>query len=220
MIRVVIADDQRLVREGLAAILGAEADLEVVALADDGAAAVAAAREHRPDVVVMDVRMPRVDGITATAQVSRLPEPPHVLVLTTFDLDEYVFDALKAGAAGFLLKDAPRGRLAEAVRTVAAGETLLDPAVTKRIVERYVRSDAPVAGRAVSLDGLTPREAEVLREVANGLSNKEIAARLFVGESTVKTHVASILRKLGLRDRVQAVVAAYESGLVSPGGTE
>ena len=215
MIRLVIADDQSLVRHGLEAILSAETDLDVIGMASDGAEAISLSRELHPDVVVMDIRMPKVDGITATRQITRQPEPPHVLVLTTFDLDEYVFDALKAGAAGFLLKDAPRGRLAEAVRTVAAGDTLLDPAVTRRLVERHLRVP-PIAQPAVALSRLTPRELDVLAEVARGLSNREIADRLIVGEATVKTHVASILHKLSLRDRVQAVVAAYESGLVHP----
>ena len=214
MIRVVVADDQQLVREGFAAILSADPDLDVVGLARDGIEAVQATREHRPDVVVMDVRMPRLDGIAATGHVMQLPDPPSVLILTTFDLDEYVYEAMRSGAAGFLLKDAPPGRLAEAIRTVAAGDTLVDPAVTRRLVERFVRR-APRA----DIDVLTPREREVLVEIARGRSNSEIAERLVVSEATVKTHVAAILRKHGLRDRAQAVVLAYESGLVEPGDT-
>ena len=212
MIRVVVADDQELVREGFAAILSAAPDLDVVALARDGVEAVQASREHGPDVVVMDVRMPRLDGIEATGHVMQLPDPPSVLILTTFDLDEYVFEAMRNGAAGFLLKDAPPGRLAEAIRTVAAGDTLVDPAVTRRLVERFVRR-----GPRADVDDLTRREREVLVEVARGRSNSEIAERLVVSEATVKTHVAAILRKHGLRDRAQAVVLAYESGLVEPG---
>jgi DNA-binding NarL/FixJ family response regulator len=212
VIRVVVADDQELVREGFAAILSADPGIEVVGLACDGVEAVRATREHRPHVVVMDVRMPRLDGIAATAQVMRLPEPASVLILTTFDLDEYVFEALRNGAAGFLLKDAPPGRLAEAIRTVAAGDTLVDPAVTRRLVERFVQR-----GPRADIDALTRREREVLVEIARGRSNSEIAERLVVSEATVKTHVAAILRKHGLRDRAQAVVLAYESGLVEPG---
>lgn len=214
MIRVVVADDQRLVREGFAAILGSEPDLDVVAVAGDGAEALEAVSRTHPDVVVMDIRMPGVDGIEATRRIARTANPPHVLVLTTFDLDEYVYDALRAGAAGFLLKDAPRGRLAEAVRTVAAGEALLDPTVTRRLVERFMKPTADPE----ALGSLTEREIDVLRAAATGLSNREIAEHLVISEWTVKTHVASILRKLGVRDRVQAVVRAYQCGLVEPGG--
>lgn len=214
MIRIVVADDQRLVREGFAAILGNEPDLEVVGVAGDGAEALDVVRRTEPDVVVMDIRMPKIDGIAATQQIARLPDPPHVLVLTTFDLDEYVYDALRAGAAGFLLKDAPRGRLAEAVRTVADGEALLDPTVTRRLVERFMKPSADPE----ALASLTEREVEVLRAAAAGLSNHEIAEHLVISEWTVKTHVANILRKLGVRDRVQAVVRAYQCGLVQPGG--
>jgi len=213
MTTVLIADDQQLVREGFAAILGAEPDLEVVATAEDGRDAIQAVRRTSPDVVLMDVRMPRLDGISATRQLMELPDPPKVLVLTTFDLDEYVYEALCAGAAGFLLKDAPRGRLAAAIRTVAAGEQLLDPVVTRRLIERFVRPTT----RPQLAASLTPREVEVLREIAAGKSNPETALALHISEWTVKTHVVSILAKLGVRDRVQAVVVAYESGLVEPG---
>ena len=213
MISVVVADDQELVRDGFGAILSMEDGLEVVALAADGLEAVRIAERLRPDVVLMDIRMPGLDGIAATRRLMALPHPPRVLVLTTFDLDEYVFDALKAGASGFLLKDAPRGRLAEAVRTVAAGETLLDPAVTRRLVERHVN---PVTDPS-RIAALTAREKDVLRAIAQGWSNSTIALNLFISEATVKTHVAAILRKSALRDRAQAVVLAYESGLVEPG---
>ncbi|MEV3924673.1 response regulator transcription factor [Actinomadura coerulea] len=215
-VRVVVADDQEVVRAGFGALLGTQPDLEVVATAADGAAAVRVCRDHRPDVVLMDVRMPVMDGIEATRRVTAEPDPPRVLMLTTFDLDEHVYDALVAGASGFLLKDVTAERLFDAVRVVAAGEALLAPAVTRRLIGEFARlrprppSPGPVLGE------LTPRETEVLRLVAAGLSNAEIAGRLVVGEETVKTHVSRILRKLGLRDRVQAVVAAYESGLVLP----
>lgn len=213
MIRIVIADDQQLVRDGFAAILSMEPDVEVVGAAADGREAVALVAELAPDVAVMDVRMPRLDGIGATRLLMDLPQPPRVLMLTTFDLDEYVFEAIQAGASGFLLKDAPRGRLAEAIRTVALGDTLLDPAVTRRLVERHLRSrpDADL------ISALTGREKEVLAEVAKGLSNTEIAAQLFISVPTVKTHLAAVLRKCGIRDRAQAVVLAYESGLIEPG---
>lgn len=213
MIRIVIADDQQLVRDGFAAILSMEPDVEVVGAAADGREAVALVAELAPDVAVMDVRMPRLDGIGATRLLMDLPQPPRVLMLTTFDLDEYVFDAIQAGASGFLLKDAPRGRLAEAIRTVALGDTLLDPAVTRRLVERHLRSrpDADL------ISPLTLREKQVLTEVAKGLSNTEIAAQLFISVPTVKTHLAAVLRKCGIRDRAQAVVLAYESGLIEPG---
>ena len=214
MIRLVVADDQAMVREGLAAILGAEDDLEVVATAADGAEAVAAARRVRPDVVVMDVRMPGMDGIEATRLIVNAGLA-RVLVLTTFDLDEYVYDAVRAGASGFLLKDAPRERLAEAIRAVARGDMLVDPAVTRRLVERFARTHEPDQRRLASL---TTREREVLVEIGRGLSNPEIASALFVGEATVKTHITALLRKLELRDRVQAVILAYECGLVRPGG--
>ncbi len=216
MIRVVLADDQRLVRTGLRMILAAVDDVEVVGEAADGHEAVAVCAEQRPDVVLMDVRMPGLDGIDATREVVAAEDPPRVLVLTTFDLDDVVYDALRAGASGFLLKDAPEDRLVTAIRVVAEGGSLFAPSVTRRLIEEFARAreDRPAP---VSLSTLTDRETEVLRAVARGLSNVEIGAELYVSENTVKTHVARILMKLGLRDRVQAVVLAYESGLVGPG---
>jgi DNA-binding NarL/FixJ family response regulator len=213
-IRVVIADDQAMVRDGLAAILGVEPDLEVVATAADGAEAIAAVRRTSPDVAVLDVRMPVMGGIDAARAITSRTET-RVLVLTTFDLDAHVFDAVSAGASGFLLKDAPRGRLVEAIRAVHRGDMLVDQVVTRRLVERFARTRSTSDER---LADLTAREREVLVQLAHGLSNAEIAAELFVGEATVKTHVTAVLRKLGLRDRVQAVVLAYEVGLVTPGG--
>ncbi len=216
MIRVVLADDQPLVRTGLRMILAAESDIEVVGEVADGRQAIAACTELTPDVVLMDVRMPEVDGIEATRVVTRLVDPPRVLVLTTFDLDEIVYDALRAGASGFLLKDAPEERLTTAIRVVAEGGSLFAPSVTRRLIEEFARRTD--ARPAPELNALTDREHEVLRLVARGLSNAEIAAELFVSENTVKTHVARLLMKLGVRDRVQAVVLAYESGLVRPSG--
>jgi len=220
-IRVVLADDQALVRAGFRLILEAQDDIDVVGEAADGAEAVELAAAARPDVVLMDIRMPRMDGIAATAELQRLPEPPRVLVLTTFDLDEYVFDALRAGAAGFLLKDVTREELVRAVRIVAAGDSLLSPSVTRRLIAEFtaLRRESSPAVPGPKLAGLTAREHDVLRQLARGLSNAEIAAELVVSEHTVKTHVASILTKLGIRDRVQAVIAAYEAGLVEPGRT-
>ena len=217
MIRVLVADDQPLVRDGLAAIIGSDADLELVGEAATGREAVARCRELRPDVVVMDIRMPEMDGIEATRAILRVPGVPRarVLVLTTFDVDDYVYEALRAGASGFLLKDAPRHQLLSAIRTVASGDTLLAPAVTRRLVERHLRQPDPSASDA--LEELTAREREVLVLVGNGLSNAEIADRLALGESTVKTHIGRVFDKLGLRDRAQAVVLAYETGLVTPG---
>jgi DNA-binding NarL/FixJ family response regulator len=219
VIRVVIADDQDLVREGLRMMLEAEDDIEVVGEAGDGAAALNAARAHDPDVLLMDVRMPHLDGIEATARLVRADSRTRVLVLTTFDLDEYVYRAMKAGASGFLLKDASREQLASAVRTVATGEALLAPAITRRLLEDFCRRPPPSAGLPPIAENLSPRELEVLRKLAQGMSNAEIAADLFLSDATVKSHVARILSKLDLRDRVQAVVFAYESGLVRPGGT-
>ena len=212
-IRVVIADDQPLVRTGLRMILRPEADLEVIGEAADGAEAIALCRAEAPDVVLMDVRMPGVDGITATREVTALGSAVRVLVLTTFDLDEVVYDALRAGASGFLLKDAPEERLVSAIRVIAEGGSMFAPSVTRRLIEEFA-SRSP---RARSLEGLSRRETEVLCLVARGRSNAEIAAELFVSENTVKTHVARIFAKLGARDRVQAVVMAYESGLVRGG---
>ena len=217
MIRVLVADDQALVRAGFRAILEEQDDLEVVGEAEDGGQAVAISRDLRPDVLLMDVRMPGVDGIEATQRLFHDGDAPRVLILTTFDLDEYVYEALKAGASGFLLKDAPRDQLVAAVRTVAAGEALLAPALVRRLIEDFVRRPAPGADRPTELNDLTERELEVLTLVARGLANAEIAKRLFVSEATVRTHVTHILAKLGLRDRVQAVVLAYESGLVRAG---
>ncbi|GIF77514.1 response regulator [Asanoa siamensis] len=213
-IRVLVADDQELVRGGFALILDAQPDITVVGEAADGVEAVAAAERLRPDVVLMDVRMPHLDGIQATARICAASDT-RVLVLTTFDLDEYVYDALRAGASGFLLKDMRRDDLVNAVRVVAGGEALLAPTVTRRLIADVVSRAAPrrVDGR---LSALTGRETETLKAVARGLSNAEIAGELFVTEHTVKTHVSNLLTKLGLRDRVQAVVLAYETGLVVP----
>lgn len=213
MIRVLIADDQPLVRTGLRMILSTEPGIEVVAEAVDGAQAVALCERHRPDVALMDVRMPGVDGIAATRAITAGDDPPRVLVLTTFDLDEVVYDALRAGASGFLLKDAPEDRLVTAIHVVAEGGSLFAPSVTRRLIEEFA-TRAPRQGAPVS--GLTEREHEVLGLVARGLSNAEIARELVVSENTVKTHVARLLMKLGVRNRVQAVVLAYESGLVRP----
>lgn len=215
-LRVLIVDDQALVRVGLRMIVESDADLRVVGEAANGLEAVAAAVETRPDVVLMDVRMPEMDGIEATRRTTALEPAPKVLVLTTFDLDEHAFAALRAGASGFLLKEAPPEQLLAGIRTVAAGEQLLAPSLTRRLIERFSTSSPPAAPPA--LDVLTPREREVLGLVARALTNAEIAASLVVSETTVKTHVARILMKLGLRDRVQAVVLAYESGLVRPTG--
>ena len=217
MIRVLIADDQALVRGGFRMILDAQKDIEVVGEAADGRQALARARELRPDIVLMDIRMPELDGLEAARRLLRAPDPPRVLMLTTFDLDEYVYESMKAGASGFLLKDAQPEQLAHAVRVVAAGEALLSPTITRRLIEEFVRQPRAPSGRPPKLAALTDREREVLRLVARGLSNKEIAASLFLSEATVKTHVAHILTKLGLRDRIQAVVLAYESGLIRPG---
>jgi DNA-binding NarL/FixJ family response regulator len=212
---IIVADDHAIVRDGFAALLATQQDFTVLGTASDGAAAVSLCAEVRPDVALMDVRMPGMDGISATRSLCA-SGGPRVLILTTFDLDEYVFDALRAGASGFLLKDVTAERLFDAVRIVASGEALLAPSVTRRLIAEFTHSRRAAPAR--SLDGLTPRETEVLRLVAEGLSNAEIAARLVVTEETVKTHVSRVLSKLGLRDRTQAVVAAYESGLVVPGG--
>lgn len=216
MIRVVIADDQDLIRGGLRAILDAKADIEVVAEAADGAAAVQAACAHQADVVLMDVQMPDVDGISGTRELVRRRPQCRVLMLTMFDLDEYVFGALRAGASGFLLKTTPPDDLAAAVRGCHSGEWLFAPTVTRRLVETYVQRPPAPDGVPPQLSELTRRELDVLRAIARGLSNAEIAAELYMGEATVKTHVTRLLAKLGLRDRVQAVVLAYETGLVGP----
>jgi len=216
-IRVVVADDQGMVRSGFTVLLNAQPDIEVIGEAVNGREAISQAAGLRPDVILMDVRMPVLDGLQATREISRLPDPPKILVLTTFDLDDYVYEALRSGASGFLLKDASANELADAVRLVAAGDAMLAPGVTRRLIAEFARMGAP-RGPNRKLEGLTERESEVLALVARGLSNAEIAERLFVAEQTVKTHVSRILMKLGLRDRTQAVVIAYETGLVHPGG--
>ena len=217
MIRALVADDQEVVRDGFAALLGTQEDLTVVARAADGAEAVALSAEHDPDVVLMDVRMPVMDGIEATRRIVEEAgdDGPRILVLTTFDLDDYVYDALQAGASGFLLKDVRAETLFDAVRVVAAGDALLAPRVTRRLIAEFARL-RPRQVKPESLTELTPRETEILGLVAEGLSNHEIASRLVLSDETVKTHVSHVLRKLGLRDRAQAVVVAYESGLVVP----
>jgi DNA-binding NarL/FixJ family response regulator len=211
-VRVVIADDERLVRAGYRMILSTEPDIEVVAEAVDGVEAVELARLHRPDVVLMDIRMPRLDGIAATKALVRMDPAPAVLVVTTFDLDEYVYAAMRAGAAGFLLKDAPEAQLIAGLRTAKAGAALLSPQITRRLVETFARPSVQPLD-----DSVTAREREVLVLVARGLSNAEIARDLDIGETTVKTHVSRVLMKLGLSSRTQAVVLAYESGLIRPG---
>ncbi|WP_328478349.1 response regulator transcription factor [Actinoplanes sp. NBC_00393] len=215
MIRVLLADDQRLVRAGFRMILRAEPDIEVVGEAGDGVEAVEAAKRLRPDVVLMDVRMPRLNGIEATRLLLALPDPPRVLVVTTFDLDQYVYETLRLGAGGFLLKDAPEDQLIAAIRTVVKGVALLDHDVTRRLIDAFAGQVA--AGRnPAELDVLTPREKDVLRQLAHGRSNAEIARELYLSEATVKTHVAHILSKLGLASRTQAAVLAYETRLVRP----
>ena len=220
MIRVLIADDQALVRAGFRMILDAEEGIDVVGEASDGAEAVEQTKRLDPDVVLMDIRMPELDGIEATRRVvaGGGEKPARVLMLTTFDLNEYVYEALRAGASGFLLKDVPPEELAAGIRVVARGDALLAPSITKRLIHEFARA-APAAGPPSGFDELTAREVEVFKLVARGLSNAEIAAELVVSETTVKTHVARLLMKLGLRDRVQAVVLAYESGIAVPGGT-
>jgi DNA-binding NarL/FixJ family response regulator len=217
MIGIVVADDHEVVRAGFAALLDTQPDFTMLGTAADGAEAVRVCRSARPDVVLMDVRMPGTDGIEATRQLTLdAGYAPRVLILTTFDLDEYVFDALRAGASGFLLKDVTAEQLFAGVRVVAAGDALLAPGVTRRLISEFARIRPAAAAAPAALGVLTPRETEVLRLVAEGLSNTEIAARLVVTEETVKTHVSRLLAKLGLRDRTQAVVTAYESGLVVP----
>ncbi|MEV7212533.1 response regulator transcription factor [Kitasatospora cineracea] len=221
-IRVLIVDDQAMVRAGFAALLNAQSDIDVVGDAPDGRQAIEASGRTRPDVVLMDVRMPEMDGLEAARRLLDPPpgvvHRPRVLMLTTFDVDDYVYEALRAGASGFLLKDAPPADLIAAVRVVAAGDALLAPSVTRRLIADFARNrPAPRRDPRLRLNGLTPRETEVLELIARGLSNQEIAAHLVLAEQTVKTHIGRILAKLGLRDRAQAVVLAYESGLVQPG---
>ena len=217
-VRVVIADDQQLIRTGFRMILAAEPDIEIVGEAATGTEAVSLNRDLRPDVMLMDIRMPELDGIEATRRILGQNHEPKtsVLILTTFDLDEYVYDALRAGASGFLLKDVPAPQLAAAIRTVGEGDALLAPSITRRLIEEFAAPRTP-NNTPRGLDELTPRELEVFRLLATGMSNGEIAAQLIVGETTVKTHVTRVLMKLGVRDRVQAVVLAYEAGIVSPG---
>jgi DNA-binding NarL/FixJ family response regulator len=221
-VRIVVADDHQIVRSGFAALLDTQPDFTVVGTAEDGADAVRVCRETSPDVVLMDVRMPGMDGIEATRQLTGPDEDrPRIVILTTFDLDDYVYDALRAGASGFLLKDVTAEQLFDAVRVVAAGEALLAPTVTRRLIREFARQRPRTdASRDAIVATLTPRETQVLRLVAEGLSNPEIAARFTVTEETVKTHVSRILAKLGLRDRTQAVITAYETGLVVPGSRE
>ena len=218
-VRIVVADDQDVVRAGFAALLGTQSDFTVVGSAADGAAAVRLQQELRPDLIIMDVRMPVMSGIQATREIlaGAVAGPPRIIMLTTFDLDEYVYAALDAGASGFLLKDMPAERLFEAVRVVAAGEALLAPTVTRRLIAEVTRQRPRPGGPPAVVRTLTGRETEILLLIAEGLSNAEIAARLTVGPETIKTHVSRVLAKLGVRDRVQAVIVAYESGLVTPG---
>lgn len=217
-IRAVIADDQMMVREGFSVLLNAHPDIEVVGEAVDGQDAIHKVTALEPDVVLMDIRMPVLNGIEATRRIVRAELPTRVLVLTTFDLDEYVYEALRAGASGFLLKDSSARELTDAVRIVAAGDALLAPSITKRLIGEFSRMGAPRGPSRARLDDLTERETEVLALIAQGLSNAEIATHLVVAEQTVKTHVGRILVKLGLRDRTQAAVFAYETGLITPGG--
>jgi DNA-binding NarL/FixJ family response regulator len=218
-IRVLIADDQSLVRAGFRLVLENHDDIEVVGEASNGEEAIHSAGRLEPDVVLMDIRMPALDGIAATREITAR-HPARVLVLTTYDLDEYVYDALQAGASGFLLKDTPPAQLADGIRAVASGEALLAPTVTRRLIEEFARFGQARRARPPELDELTPRELDVLRLLARGMSNAEIAEALVLGDTTIKTHVAHVLGKLGVRDRVQAVVLAYETGLVVPGAAE
>ena len=215
MITLLIADDQAMIRSGLRLILESEPDMSVVGEAENGEQAVTIAAREKPDLVLMDVRMPLMDGLEATARITEAGDGPRVIVLTTFDLDEYIYGALRAGASGFLLKDAEGDRLIDAVRVIASGDAIIAPSVTKRLISEF--AGRPETTEVRGLEGLTERETEVLELMARGLSNAEIAEELFVSETTVKTHVSHILTKLHLRDRVQAVIAAYESGLARPG---
>ena len=217
MIRVLLADDQELVRTGFRLILDLESDMEVVGEAGDGREVLALTRELEPDVVLMDIRMPDLDGLEATERLARAGSSTRVLVLTTFDADNYVYEAMRAGASGFLLKDVPREQLLAGIRVVAGGEALLAPAITRRLIEQFVRRPPPGSAVPVALQELSERELDVMRLLARGLSNEEIAEQLVLSRATVKTHVANVLQKLRLRDRIQAVVLAYESGLVQPG---
>ncbi|MDQ3675890.1 MAG: response regulator transcription factor [Actinomycetota bacterium] len=214
-LQVLLVDDQELIRAGLEMIIDSTDDMQVIAQAANGQAAVDLALRLQPDVVLMDIRMPSLDGIEATRRIAT--HGPRVLMLTTFDLDDYVYEAFKAGASGFLVKDAPRERIIDAIRAVAAGEALASPSVTRRLIERFVDAPGPSSKTPPQLDELTPREREVLELIARGLSNSELAQRLYLSEKTIKTHVGRILIKLGIRDRVQAVILAYEAGIVLPG---
>jgi DNA-binding NarL/FixJ family response regulator len=216
-IKVLIADDQALVRAGFKMILETDPEVRVVAEADDGAGAVEAALRTRPDIALMDIRMPGMDGLEATRRIMAAPSPPRVLILTTFDHDEYVFDALAAGASGFLLKDVAPEQLLAGIRIIAQGDSLLSPSVTRRLIESFVRDGRQSREPPPVLEELTPRELEILQLVARGLSNTEIAEQLVVSSTTIKTHVARVLMKLALRDRIQAVVFAYENGVIRPG---
>ncbi|MFE7835058.1 response regulator [Streptomyces sp. NPDC057474] len=219
-VRVMVVDDQPMVRAGFAAVIDAEHDLSVVGEAGDGVAAVSLAQRTTPDVVVMDIRMPGMDGLTATRLITELPSPPKILVLTTFDLDVYVYDALRAGSSGFMLKDAEPEDLLTAIRVVAAGDGILAPAVTRRLIGAFAQGAPVPTGATGALTELTPREREVLLQIASGLTNAEIGGRLGVATGTVKSHVNALLTKLQLRDRVQATILAYETGLIQPRGTQ
>lgn len=216
-IKLLIVDDETIVRDGLLAIIELEPDMQVVGEASDGVEAVAVARDRRPDVALVDIQMPRMDGVETTRRLVELPAAPRIIVLTTFDRNEYVYDSMRAGASGFLLKDVRRSQLTDAIRTVVAGDTLLSPSITRRLIEQFCSRPAPGSATPTELRELTDRELEVLSLVGAGLSNAEIAAKLVVAETTIKTHVAHVLAKLGLRDRAQAVVIAYETGLITPG---
>ncbi|WP_033345874.1 response regulator [Catenuloplanes japonicus] len=218
MIRILVADDQPMIRAGVRAILDSQPDMSVVGEAENGRQAIDRARSLRPDVILMDVRMPELDGLAATREVvGAAPDGPRVLMLTTFDIDDYVYEALRAGASGFLLKDSEPEELMHAVRVVAKSEALLAPRITRRLIENFINSQPPAPAASTALNSLTERELEVLRHMAMGMSNAEIAKALFIAEQTTKTHVSRILNKLGLRDRVHAVVFGYENGLVTPG---